>query len=488
MDITNGIPAPSDPSSTPSPAPTSVADNAAAAVQTLSPTVQNVLAGGPTPPAPTPDAAPSSPQPAKGGAWRALVTGALSGLAGSAGARSFGAGLAGGAAAELEQARQQKLDALASQNQQSVIRFRDAQSAQLVNQAAVDAFKLNALPQQIQDTHNANAISTMKELQSMGYNPVAAVGDHDQAGAALSALTQSHGSVPPLFALHVGNQTVAFDLSHIADDDSGRILDTVNKYGRVLGRPALSPAQWSQLPTADKTKLINDSLGVTSIVPDPSKIDSQIAEQKFRIQTYGMQPSHLQDPDISAALQRNLGMLQSAQKDFDNHKVQFAAREQAAKSAAEAAAKRESDLASNWVPKVSADEKKKAELAENIASNANDVASILLKRPDIVGAVAGRFTSIEQMVGNNDPDISALATHIHNIAMANSGVHGFRSQEGVQSFENVMLNNFKNGPKAVAGALAASASSVQTFVDNARPDTYKTHSKRGGALRGMAVR
>jgi hypothetical protein len=39
---------------------------------------------------------------------------------------------------------------------------------------------------------------------------------------------------------------------------------------------------------------------------------------------------------------------------------------------------------------------------------------------------------------------------------------------------------------AVGGALKASVESVQTFIDNARPETYKTHSKMGGVLKGMA--
>jgi hypothetical protein len=141
--------------------------------------------------------------------------------------------------------------------------------------------------------------------------------------------------------------------------------------------------------------------------------------------------------------------------------------------------------AGDWLPKVGADEKKKAELAENIAFNANEVAKIVMKRPDILGAVAGRYTNAQQMIGNNDPDISALGVHVHNMAMANSGVHGFRSQEGVESYERQLLNNFKNGPAAMAGALQASTGSVQTFVDNARPESYKTHSKQGGAVRGM---
>ena len=65
------------------------------------------------------------------------------------------------------------------------------------------------------------------------------------------------------------------------------------------------------------------------------------------------------------------------------------------------------------------------------------------------------------------------------------GLNGFRSQEGVESYERQLLNNFKNGPAAMAGALRASTGFVQTFIDNARPDAYKTHTKNGGAVKGM---
>jgi hypothetical protein len=135
----------------------------------------------------------------------------------------------------------------------------------------------------------------------------------------------------------------------------------------------------------------------------------------------------------------------------------------------------------SWVAGVTADEKKKAELAENIAFNGNEINNLLARRPDLVGAVAGRYTSAQQMIGNNDKDISALGTLIHNMAMANSGVHGMRSQEGVKETETNLLNNFKNGPNAVAGAVSANVASVQTFIDDARPESYHTHSKQGGA-------
>jgi len=105
-------------------------------------------------------------------------------------------------------------------------------------------------------------------------------------------------------------------------------------------------------------------------------------------------------------------------------------------------AKANGDDGPRWQPKVTADEKKKAELAENIAFNANEVSTTLARRPDLVGPAAGRYTNTEQMIGNNDKDISAIGNEIHNMAMANSGVHGFRSQEGVAETEKNLLNNF----------------------------------------------
>src|SRR5580693_4504498 len=89
-----------------------------------------------------------------------------------------------------------------------------------------------------------------------------------------------------------------------------------------------------------------------------------------------------------------------------------------------------------WVPGVSADEKKKAELAENMVYNANNVASILQRRPDLVGVVAGRYTTVQQMAGSNDPDIVALGTDIHNIGMANGGIHGMRSPQQAEDYAN----------------------------------------------------
>lgn len=134
----------------------------------------------------------------------------------------------------------------------------------------------------------------------------------------------------------------------------------------------------------------------------------------------------------------------------------------------------------NWKPHVTSDEKKKAELSDNIKENAIYVKGILAHRPDIVGAIAGRFTTAEQMIGSNDPDVAALGTRIHNIAMASAGVHGLRSQQAVEHIEKILLNQFKNGPAAINGALDATTGSVQTFINEARPEGYGQKQQGGG--------
>ena len=150
-----------------------------------------------------------------------------------------------------------------------------------------------------------------------------------------------------------------------------------------------------------------------------------------------------------------------------------------------AANKPQKPVSNQWQPGATAMQKNKADLAENMVFNANNVASLLMRRPDIVGAVAGRFTTLDQMKGTNDPDIVQLATDIENIAKANAGLHGQKAQEAVKQYEDTVLNHFKNGPAAIYGGLKSSTDSVQTFIDAARPDTYKTHSKQGGAARAM---
>jgi hypothetical protein len=348
-------------------------------------------------------------------------------------------------------------------------------------QGAVDPKNADQKYHDLAATQHAAAQSAVQQV-------AAAKDDHDvqmaQAQIHLAMLQKQYDQMPADFQEQLGREAAEVNahlqqggLSPVAHTDNEQ--DAIEQVKARMQVDSDNPVGVVQLPDGkggydvfeipNNGKLIEHPVELTiGFNADGSPITKTFAThtisvaQRFALESAAMADqakSHLQN-------QKNQGTANTAQ------------------IRANAAANKSND-AGLWLPKVSADEKKKAELAENIAFNANEVSSILLRRPDLVGTIAGRVTNIQQAMGNNDPDISAIATHIHNMAMANSGVHGFRSQEGVESWEKQVLNNFKNGPRAVAGALRASVGSVQTFIDNARPENYKTHSKQGGASRGM---
>lgn len=116
--------------------------------------------------------------------------------------------------------------------------------------------------------------------------------------------------------------------------------------------------------------------------------------------------------------------------------------------------------------KVPADVTKRAALGGNVIENANAVDGVITRRPDIVGLLGGRATTVQQMIGSDDPDIAELGVRMHNIALASNGAHGVRSQQAIQQTEDELLNHFKNGPTAIHSALNATRGSMQTFLND----------------------
>jgi hypothetical protein len=135
--------------------------------------------------------------------------------------------------------------------------------------------------------------------------------------------------------------------------------------------------------------------------------------------------------------------------------------------------------------KVPADVTKRAALAANVNENADGVTEIIGRRPDIVGSMGGRYTNVQQMIGSNDPDIQALGVRIHNMALAGNGAHGVRSAKAVNQTENELFNNFKTGPKGIAGAIAATRGSVQTFLNDEK--SFQTSGNRTGTTPGGSI-
>jgi len=474
-----------------------------------------------TPPSPAAQPAPilsglqpaTQPPPAAGtpSVWKNIVMGAIYGLAGSGGAKTFGAGAGGGAASVLAQEQLQKENAARQAAQQADVQFKSVQAAHMIAETAVLNRQLSTMDEDHQQKVFDNGLESMKSLQSMGFTPYSITDDaEDEAGgsahAAMKDATNKLGGVPATLSVPLGPHKWAhFNLQQGAQ--TGTAIKIINDFNSRFGQPTVQGVappkpgsaeeqaqiktakdDWDLLhtPTSDDGELQNmqNKLALVQSLPDdtPYKKDT-IGLLTKNIETSKPLAQSVKDKANQAAANKAKSQKQ-AEIDTETSPANVAAQAKlaGAKSSAEASAKAAADTASGeWKPKVTADEKKKAELAENIAENATAVNAILARRPDLVGAVAGRFTNAQQMIGNNDKDISAVGNRVHNIAMANSGVHGFRSQEGVEETERNILNSFKNGPDAVKGALGSNVDSVQTFIDNARPPSYQTHSSQGGA-------
>lgn len=140
---------------------------------------------------------PSQAQPAqKPSVWRAVVDGALKGLAGSAGAKSFGAGLAGGAAGVLNDQQLQKENALRQQQQANENdRTRQDVAMAQAHIAQIQRATLN-MPENHQQSIIEGRAEQTEALRKIGaMSPVGAEDaspDHHVALQQVTALTQQN--------------------------------------------------------------------------------------------------------------------------------------------------------------------------------------------------------------------------------------------------------------------------------------------------------
>jgi hypothetical protein len=433
-----------------------------------------------------------------------VISTGLSGI--PAGARpSFAGGLGQGARAEN-----------AAQAAQQDIKFKDFDTqVRLANLHNQDQ-ELQLRTQEQQDAHQKaqDAQADYDEDHGISFDP------HPNDGKAvldtLQGQTQANGAaeVPPGTHLSADGKTV-----NVPDNSQETQAGLLQKYKDLQG-PLSLPAlpQNAQFVPGRNLDVMTHKLGGYKADGSPWGHDdlpgqiSSLQSQRDALAKSGANPYQLQ------TLDNTLNIYKSNLDALDKHAASVAGQKSQATEAGKIAAQnspegrslsqsneklaeqKQDNAASDrptkpqnvdsngnpvWVPGVSADEKKKAELSENVVFNSNNIASILQRRPDLVGKLAGRVTSLDQLAGTNDPDITSLGQDMHNIAIANVGIHGMRANDAVHDVEKNILNNFKNGPQAIGGALQSTAKSVQTFIDNARPDTYKTHSKNGGAMRAM---
>ena len=118
--------------------------------------------------------------------------------------------------------------------------------------------------------------------------------------------------------------------------------------------------------------------------------------------------------------------------------------------------------------KPTADEQRRADLANNMSENLDALEEIVKRRPDLFGPVAGRWSSLKGAIGTGDKDIAQLKTIKEQMGMAMVGAHAMRNAQHVETAGNAILNNMNNQPEAILSAIQAARNSLQTFQQDAQ--------------------
>lgn len=311
---------------------------------------------------PAPDAGPQKPA-----VWKNILQGALEGLAGSKGATSLGAGIAGGVGGVLQAQQQDKDNALKQQasaredkSLQLTGQFQSAQAAQAVAMAKVNTARAAAMPQEASDAHKVIQVGLASNLQSLGITPVSTSDDtHDSSVAALNQLGATRGSIPHLFTLELDGQHVAYDLGQLSQSPQG--LTLINNMREATGQPALTPQQWSQTPPAAKTQA---SEGALKFFAPPAPASEQQAngtylQYKSTLDAYMKKPNPNPDvvkglTDLTAKLKQiSDGMKQASKADkYNDAYAQAEAQKRARLDVDEEAYKRfAANDVTGWKPK-----------------------------------------------------------------------------------------------------------------------------------------
>src|SRR5437016_6371900 len=224
--------------------------------------------------APEPTAAQATPpvsdnqaQPApapRGSMLKGILAGALSGMAGSAGQRTFGGGLAAGAAGAMQEQWRQKEFTEQQKSNASRIRFQDASAAQLTAHAAYMEQQRQYLPQEMADKHAAADMETLKSLIALGAPIVAAENSHEGAITGLQQAAANNkevpGTVPALLHFNLGDRVVGVPMSFFAKSADARYaaLGKINYMRSMEGGSPLTIADLNGMGKEAFEQLVNE--------------------------------------------------------------------------------------------------------------------------------------------------------------------------------------------------------------------------------------
>lgn len=102
-----------------------------------------------------------------------------------------------------------------------------------------------------------------------------------------------------------------------------------------------------------------------------------------------------------------------------------------------------------------------------------------------LGPAMGRYTSLQDFIGNPPPEFAELAGQIESYALANMGVHGMRSTQGAQQI-NEMLSKAQT-PESLAAKIRGLNAFSEHFMENEGRGTRKpSATSKGGNVSMVA--
>lgn len=142
-----------------------------------------------------------------------------------------------------------------------------------------------------------------------------------------------------------------------------------------------------------------------------------------------------------------------------------AARVTTGEYAADAAQGRQNQRFEHQDNKPTAAEDQRADYGHQLIQLSNDIDEIVSRRPNLVGPMAGRVTTLRGLIGTDDPDIARLNTLHHQLGIISMATHGMRNGQTLEAGANSILNGLKNGPEALHAATDQARKSAQTFTE-----------------------
>jgi hypothetical protein len=149
-------------------------------------------------------------------------------------------------------------------------------------------------------------------------------------------------------------------------------------------------------------------------------------------------------------------------------------------------------LAGDLKPKQpSADEQRRADLANNMTENLNALEEIVKRRPELFGPIAGRMTEARASFGTSDPDVAKLKAIEEFMGMAAVGTHAMRNAQHVETAAHAITNGFKNDANSVMAAIKQARDSIQTFKNdvnkgpNAQPQATHVYNPATGKIEAI---